>query len=398
MQTGIFVSQRPGGRRGRNDGPYLGQMFRSPSAFMTSSDQIFAENRVSPRLVISLDAVARNYQTLAGRAPGAETAAVVKAQAYGLGAAQIARRLLREGCRSFFVATPEEGADLRRAFGGGEAEIWVLNGYRVETRGLFTEHRLGAILNGATDLDAALKAPPGPVALHVDTGMSRLGLAPADAAALSGDQLDALDVRLVMSHLACSDDPGSAMNAAQRKQFEAVAGQFPGVRRSLCSTGGVLLGPDYHFDLVRPGIGLYGATANPGEDHGLEPVVRLEAPVLQLRQLESGDTVGYGAAYVADRPRLTATVAAGYADGLPRALSGSGYARFNGAKAPVLGRISMDLTVLDITDCESAVRDGAPAAFLGEDLDVVAQIADTLPYEILTGLGRRAARIYEDAS
>jgi alanine racemase len=373
-------------------------MFRSPSAFMTSSDQIFAENRVSPRLVISLDAVARNYQTLAGRAPGAETAAVVKAQAYGLGAAQIARRLLREGCRSFFVATPEEGADLRRAFGGGEAEIWVLNGYRVETRGLFTEHRLGAILNGATDLDAALKAPPGPVALHVDTGMNRLGLAPVDAAALSGDQLDALDVRLVMSHLACSDDPGSAMNAAQRKQFEAVAGQFPGVRRSLCSTGGVLLGPEYHFDLVRPGIGLYGATANPGEDHGLEPVVRLEAPVLQLRQLESGDTVGYGAAYVADRPRLTATVAAGYADGLPRALSGSGYARFNGAKAPVLGRISMDLTVLDITDCESAVRDGAPAAFLGEDLDVVAQIADTLPYEILTGLGRRAARIYEDAS
>lgn len=365
---------------------------------MTPTDQSFPDDRVSPRLVIDLDAVARNYQSLAGRAPNAETAAVVKAQAYGLGAAQVARRLLREGCRSFFVATPEEGAELRRAFGGGEVDIWVLNGYRADTRGLFSEHRLGAILNSDTDLDAALQEPYGPVALHVDTGMNRLGLSPEQAAGLTPEQLDSLDLRLVMSHLACSDDAGAAMNAAQLKRFEAVAGHFPGVRRSLCSTGGVLLGPDYHFDLVRPGIGLYGATANPGEDHGLEPVVRLEAPVLQLRRLEPGESTGYGATYVADRPRLAATVAAGYADGLPRALSGSGYARFNGAKAPILGRVSMDLTVLDVTDCEDEVRAGAPAAFLGADLDAMAQIAGTLPYEILTGLGRRAARVYEGAA
>jgi alanine racemase len=365
---------------------------------MAPIDQSFPDDRVSPRLVINLDAVARNYQSLAGRAPGAETAAVVKAQAYGLGAAQIARRLLREGCRSFFVATPEEGAELRRALGGGEAEIWVFNGYRTDTRGLFMEHRLGAILNCDADLDAALQEPPGAVALHVDTGMNRLGLSPGQAAALTSDQLESLDLRMVMSHLACSDDLGAAMNAAQLKRFEAIAGHFPGIRRSLCSTGGVLLGPDYHFDLVRPGIGLYGATAKPGEDHGLEPVVRLEAPVLQLRQLEPGDTIGYGATHVADRPRLAATVAAGYADGLPRALSGSGYARFNGAKAPILGRVSMDLTVLDVTDCEDEVRAGAPAAFLGGDLDAMAQIAGTLPYEILTGLGRRAARVYEGAA
>jgi len=365
---------------------------------MTLSDHSFPEDRVSPRLVVDLDAVARNYQTLAVKASGAETAAAVKAQAYGLGAAQVARRLVREGCRSFFVATPEEGADLRRALGGGEADIWVFNGYRADLRGLFLEHRLSAVLNCDADLAAALEAPAGAVALHVDTGMNRLGLAPERAAALTSDQRDMLDLRLVMSHLACAEDEGAAMNAAQRERFQAVAEQFPGVRRSLCNTGGVLLGPDYHFDLVRPGIGLYGATAKPGQDHGLAPVVRLEAPVLQLRTLQPGDSVGYGATYVADKPRLAATVAAGYADGLPRALSGSGYARIQGSKAPILGRVSMDLTVLDVTDCEDDVRAGAPAEFFGADLDAVAMTADTLAYEILTGLGRRAARVYEGAA
>lgn len=367
-------------------------------ALMAGTDTSFLEDRVSPRLVIDLDAAARNFQSLAGRAPGAETAAAVKAQAYGLGAAQIARRLVREGCRSFFVATPEEGADLRRALGGGEADIWVFNGYRADMRGLFSDHRLGAVLNCEADLNAALEAPAGPVALHMDTGMNRLGLPANQAAALTGDQRDALDLRLVMSHLSCAEDRDAAMNAAQLRRFTDIAAHFPGVRRSLANTGGVLLGEEYHFDLTRPGIGLYGATAQPHEDHGLEPVVRLEAPVLQLRTLEPGDPVGYGAAYVADRPRLAATVAAGYADGLPRALSGSGYARFNGAKAPILGRVSMDLTVLDVTDCETAVREGAPAIFLGEDLDEIAATAGTLPYEILTGLGRRAARVYEGAA
>ncbi|MFW5661586.1 MAG: alanine racemase [Oceanicaulis sp.] len=365
---------------------------------MAFTDLSFPDERVSPRLIIDLDAAARNYQRLAEAAPGAETAAVVKAQAYGLGAAQIARRLVREGCRSFFVATPEEGAELRRALGGGEADIWVFNGYRAEMRSLFLEHRLGAILNCEADLDAAFEAPGGPVALHIDTGMNRLGLDPERAGQLAADQIARLDLRLVMSHLACAEERDAPMNAEQRDRFADVCAQFSGVRRSLSNTGGVRLGDDYHFDLTRPGIGLYGATARPGEDHGLEPVVRLEAPVLQLHQLEPGDPVGYGAAYVADKPRLAATVAAGYADGLPRALSASGYARFGNAKAPILGRISMDLTVLDVTDCEDPVRQGAPATFLGADLDAVATTARTLPYEILTGLGRRAARVYEGGS
>lgn len=390
------------GARGGDEAAVMGHIrarpFRNPTRFMATTDQSFPDARISPRLVIDLDALARNYQSLAAKAAGAETAAVVKAQAYGLGAAQAARRLIREGCRTFFVATPEEGADLRRALGGGEADIWVFNGYRSELRSLFLEHRLGAVLSSEADLSAALDAPPGPTALHVDTGMNRLGLAADRTAALTAEDLDVLDLRLIMSHLACSEARDAAMNAEQRTRFEQISARFPGVRRSLCNTGGVLLGADYHFDLVRPGVGLFGATARPGEEHGLEPVVRLEAPVLQLRQLSPGDPVGYGATYVADKPRLAATVAAGYADGLPRALSGSGYARFKGEKAPILGRVSMDLTVLDVTECEDAVRDGAPATFLASDLDEVAMTADTLPYEILTGLGRRAARVYEGGS
>ncbi|XBQ15506.1 MAG: alanine racemase [Oceanicaulis sp.] len=359
------------------------------------TDAFTPDPRISPRLVIDLDNLAANYQSLARNAPGAETAAVVKAQAYGLGAAAVARRLVREGCRTFFVATPEEGAELRRALGGGEAEIWVFNGYRADLRNLYAAERLGAILNSEADLAEFAPDPSGPCALHIDTGMNRLGVDPEAAAALTAAQIDALDLRLVMSHLSCSEDAGTDMNARQRDAFAEISARFPGVRRSLSNTGGVRLGEAYHFDLTRPGIGLYGATATPGEEHGLKPVVRLEAPILQLRALEPGDPVGYGAAYVADRPRLAATVAAGYADGLPRALSGSGYARIDGVKAPILGRVSMDLIVLDVTDCESAARAGAPAVFLGEDLDAVAEIASTLPYEILTGLGSRASRSYE---
>ena len=360
--------------------------------------QSFPQDRVSARLVIDLDALARNFQNLAARASGAECASVVKAEAYGLGAAPVARRLLREGCRTFFVATPEEGADLRRALGGGEADIWVFNGYRAGMRALFLEHRLGAVLNCASDLEAALAAPAGPTALHIDTGMNRLGLEPRQAMALGADQTGALDLRLVMSHLACSEELDTTTNKSQLERFLAISDRFPGVRRSLSNTGGVLLGTDYHMDLVRPGIGLYGATAAPGVECGLSPVVRLEAPVLQLRELKPGDTVGYGATYAADRPALAATVAAGYADGLPRALSGRGYARIAGVKAPILGRVSMDLTVLDVTDCEDLARSGAPAEFFGADLDALASLAGTLPYELLTRLGQRPGRRYEGAA
>ncbi len=358
------------------------------------------DRRLSARLIVDPDAIARNYARLTARAPHAETAAVVKADAYGLGAPAVARRLVREGCRVFFVATVDEGAELRRALGDGEAEIWVLNGYAPGLRSVFVEQRLGAVINSTAELDTYLEAPAGPCALHVDTGMNRLGLPPAELEALlaAPGRLADLDIRMVMSHLACAEDATSPMNDRQRQAFAAIAARLPGVRASLSNTGGVLLGPNYHFDMTRPGIGLYGATAGHGAPDDLEPVAVLEAPVLQVRHVQPGEAIGYGATYVADRPRLTATIAAGYADGLPRALSGRGYARIGGAKAPLLGRVSMDLAVIDVTDCAEAARAGAPARFYGADLTELAEIAGTLPYELLTGVGPRVARSYGGAS
>lgn len=352
--------------------------------------------RLSARLLVDPDAIARNYARLAALAPGAETAAVVKADAYGLGTPAVARRLVREGCRTFFVATADEGAELRRALGDGEAEIWVLNGYAPSLRAQFVEQRLGAVLNSKSELEAFIEAPAGPCALHVDTGMNRLGVPLADALALAdaSGALSKIDLRLVMSHLASAEDAASPLNERQRDLFVDIAARFPGVRTSLANTGGVLLGEGFHFDLTRPGIGLFGATASPEPLADLEPVAVLEAPILQLRNVAAGETIGYGATYVADRPRVTATVAAGYADGLPRALSGRGYARIDGAKAPLLGRVSMDLAVIDVTECEAPARAGVPALFFGADLSDLAGLAGTLPYELLTGIGPRVARNY----
>lgn len=342
------------------------------------------------RLVIDRDAVARNFQALQALTPRAETGAVVKADCYGLGAAALAPRLARQGCRSFFVATVEEGAALRAALNDAAPDIWVFNGYRSDDHQLYAANRLGAVINAPGECDALENADL-PIALHIDTGMNRLGVSPAALDALA----DRLTPDLVMSHLACSEDADAAMNTAQNTRFSALAARFPTARKSLANTGGVLLGADYQYDLTRPGIGLYGATASLEASNPFEPVVRLQAPVLQVRDLAPGDTVGYGATYVADAPRRAATVAAGYADGLPRALSSAGCARIAGRPAPILGRVSMDLTVIDITGLEPDLRDGAPVEFFGADLYAAARLAGTLPYEILTGLGARAERIYE---
>ncbi len=358
------------------------------------------DRRLSARLIVDREAVARNFARLAARAPGAETAAVVKADAYGLGAPAVARRLTREGCRTFFTATLEEGAELRRSLGDGEAEIWVLNGYAPAQRATYVEHRLGVVINSTAELNAFLEAPTGPGALHVDTAMNRLGLPLNEARALadSPGAVSDLDLRLVMSHLACAEDPQAALNVRQREAFADLAGRFPSARASLSNTGGVMLGEDYHFDLTRPGIGLYGFTAGDDAPDWLAPAAVLEAPILQIRQLAAGDAVGYGATYVADRPRLAATVAAGYADGLPRALSGRGYARIAGRKAPLLGRVSMDLAVIDVSDCEAEARKAGAAHFFGADLHDLARMAGTLPYDFLTGVGPRVSRSYGGGS
>lgn len=346
------------------------------------------------RLVVDLDAIARNFAKLQTLTPSAETGAVVKANAYGLGAGPVARRLLKDGARSFFVATVEEGAQVREALGDATPDIWVFGGYRAKDRPLYVKHRLGAVLNQPGETAQFRAAPTGPCAVHIDTGMARLGYGAGDISGLL-NALQNLDVSLVMSHLACSEDSASTHNLRQLERFTALTNALPETRLSLANTGGVLLGERYQFDLTRPGIGLYGATADPNADSPFEPVVTLQAPILQLREIDAGDTVGYGATYVAHSPRLVATVGAGYADGLPRALSGAGCARIAGLRAPILGRVSMDLTMIDVTGLEHEIAQGAVPEFFGPDLYQVAALDGTLPYEILTGLGARAERIYK---
>ncbi len=343
------------------------------------------------RLIVDLDAVAANYNRLKSLAPSSGMAAVVKADAYGLGAEAIATRLIREGCREFFVATAPEGAALRQTLNDPAVRIWVLNGFEAAAASRFTKAQLAPVLSTPQQAaDYRASGLTAPFALHVDSGMHRLGVSPKDAAALAAG---GLAPTLVMSHLACSEEPADPMNPAQRARFLDVASLFPDARRSLANTGGVYLGDAYHFNLCRPGIGLAGATALPGQAHGLTPAARLEAPILQLHDLKPGDTVGYGASFTADKAMLAATVAAGYADGLPRSLSNTGWARVGGVKAPILGRVSMDLTVLDVTDAENAARAGEAAVLFGEDLDAMATAAGTLPYELLTGIGGRVERV-----
>ena len=270
-------------------------------------------------LDVDLDALARNYTALCMAAPEAETAGVVKANGYGLDASAVGRKLHALGCRTFFVATLNEGVQLRLALGREAGTIWVLNGFEPTKAGLFRENQLGAVLNTAQQVQAFLSAPTGPCALHVDTGMNRLGVSLQQVAELAERFANSVtaDLRLVMSHLACSEDASAAMNKRQLARFVDVGKVFEGVALSLANTGGVYLGSDYHFDLTRPGIGLFGASADLDAETGLCPVATLNAEVLQVRDIRPGESVGYGASFVARSQRRIAIAAAGYADGLP---------------------------------------------------------------------------------
>lgn len=343
------------------------------------------------RLIVDLEAVASNYRHLQTLSGDAAVAAVVKANAYGLGAGTIAHRLIGEGCTDFFVATPSEGEALREDLGAQSATIWVLNGFDIKQASAFEAAGLSPVLNTLDDVAAYASSGLTPhFALHFDTAMHRLGLSDADALTLARQSVSPA---LVMSHLACAEQSDHRLNVLQRERFETIASYFPDARKSLANTSGVYLGDEYHFDLCRPGIGLYGATARTGQKHGLVPAARLQAPILQIRDLHPGDTVGYGASYRADRSLRAATVAAGYADGLPRALSNVGWGRIDGVGARILGKVSMDLTVVDISDCPDAAV-GDTVDFLGPDLDALAVAAETLPYELLTGIGPGVERIW----
>ena len=337
-------------------------------------------------LTIDLDAIASNWKALNAQSSG-KAAAVVKANGYGLGAARVATRLVSEGCTRFFVATAEEGAQLRATMGPG-AEISVFSGHMAgETERLRTAG-LTPMLNSLDQLTRHFETLPGhPFGVQLDTGMNRLGMEWNEWAAVA-DMVLEVSPTLLMSHLACADDPAHPMNGYQLDVFRRMT-DGTGVPRSLAATGGILLGPDYHFDLTRPGVGLYGGL--PFE--AATPVVQLDLPVIQVRDLQPGEVVGYGNAWQATAPCRIATVAAGYADGLSRALSNGAMLWHGDRPCPLVGRVSMDLITVDVSDLEELPE---ALTIIGphQGCDSLAEQAGTIGYEVLTSIGARYVRQY----
>lgn len=353
-----------------------------------------ASNISAPTVLeIDLAAIADNIRLVRERSGSAALAAVVKANAYGLGLAEIARVHVECGTKTFFVATLDEGIALRQHIGAG-FEIAVLNPLSAITVADYTAHDLTPVLNTMESITRW--TDPAPVILHFDTGMNRLGLdADETAAILARPELTRhLNITVVMSHFACSDEPDNPMNAAQNQRFARIAAQFPAARKSMSNSGGIFASTAYHYDLVRSGQAIYGLNPGPGPNP-MRPVVRLRARVLQTRQVRAGETAGYGATWTAREPRRLATLGLGYADGLPRCLGERGQVFWNDIALPLAGRVSMDLMTLDATNAPD-LRPGDWVDILGphQDADALAALTGTIGYEILTGLGRRYHRVY----
>ncbi len=340
-------------------------------------------------LTIDLDALAANYHALAGQAGAAEVAPVVKADGYGLGAAPVARRLMAEGARSFFVARVSEGVALSFEL-GPDATIYVLDGCPEGAEEALRMQSLIPVLNSMEQIERWRIAGGGAAALMIDTGLNRLGVNGPEAEQLAGGPFSP-----VMSHLACADTPTHPMNRRQRERFLAAAALFPNARLSLAASDGLFLGPDYAFDMVRTGVALYGGGPEGRADPRIRQVATFEAPILQVRTLQPGESVGYGSAFTATRTTQAAVVAAGYADGVLRSASPAAYANVAGQPCRMLGRVSMDLTVFDVTDI-AAARAGAMVQLVGPDvpIDTAAGFAGTIAYELLTRIGARAERRY----
>lgn len=355
-------------------------------------------------LIVDLAAIRENYRALRRRLGGTACAAVLKADAYGLGADCIAPILAAEGCRHFFVAHLEEGIALRPHVPEA-AEVFVLHGLMPGCEDIALTHRLIPVLNSLEQVEGwtALARRLGralPAVLQLDTGMSRMGLSPAELDRIVAEprRLDGIALRLVMSHLACAERQDHPANSMQRLRFDVARRRLPQAPVSLANSSGIFLGPDFHYDLARPGAALYGLAPVAGAPNPLRPVVRLQARVVQLRSIATGDEVGYGLTWRAEGPRRIATVAVGYADGFPR--STGGMAHLGDVALPVAGTVSMDSITLDVSALpESALRPGAVVDLIGphRSVDAVAADAGTIGYEILTRLGRRFRRDYRDA-
>jgi alanine racemase len=358
-------------------------------------------------LTIDLAAIEANWRKLAGMTVPVECAAVVKADAYGCGLDPVTRTLAKAGCKTFFVADVAEGRHVRAL--APEAVIYVLNGVLPNTAPALAEAYLRPVINSMTELAewdsfVATSNWRGGAALHIDTGMNRLGLTPEEAAAIAPRaQSEAHGLTLLMSHLACADTPDHPLNERQIRLFRDIRALFRGIPSSLANSAGIFHGGTVHCDLVRPGIALYGGNPMPGQPNPMRPVVDLKGRIIQVRTVKKGETVGYGADWSAARPSRVAIVAVGYGDGYMRA-AGAAKGRpaanviIAGTPCPLVGRVSMDVMAVDVTDLpEASARRGDLATLIGGtfDVDTVAGLWGTIGYEVLTSLGRRYHRVYK---
>ncbi len=355
-------------------------------------------------LTVRLGAIAANFQTAQQLAGPAAIGGVVKADAYGTGFVPAARTLQDAGCDTFFVARLEEGIALRPL--ASKARIFVLDGAQPDMVPALIAHNLTPVLISISEIaawSAAARSTRSQLdaAVHIDTGMNRLGLPAQELATLAAEHgrlLDGLRIVLWMSHLASSDEPDAKLNRTQLERFKAALAMLPAGPASLSASGGIMLGKEYFFDMVRPGLCLYGGNPQPTQSNPFKPVVRLTTRIMQVRHAAKGETVGYGATFRTKRPSMLATGALGYADGIFRSLSNSGAVAINGTRAPIVGRVSMDLITFDVTDVPDAVVPGMEAELIGEtiSLEEIAAAANTISYEVLTSLSRRARRQYEE--
>lgn len=367
------------------------------------------ESAAGGRLTIDLGALRANWRMLATKSAPARTAGVVKANGYGLGIENVVPALYAEGCRDFFVALAGEGVEVRRL--APDARIFVLNGYFAGSAPLYAEANLIPVLGSRREIEiwpGDGGADAAPFALQVDTGMNRIGLTPDEALAYAGEMKagDAPRPALLLSHLACADAPAHQQNRQQCESFQRVRTAFEGIESSLANSAGIFLGADFHCELTRPGIAVYGAEPVSGMANPMRPVVRLEARIAGIRHARAGEAVSYGATHALARDTVIATCSVGYADGYPRSASGSGvplrgavtqgaFGFAAGRRVPLLGRVTMDLTMFDVTDCDpGGLVPGDFIELFGPNMpiDDVARAAGTIGYELLTGLSRRYHR------
>jgi alanine racemase len=345
-------------------------------------------------LTIDLTALKKNYQTLVEKLFSAELAAVVKANAYGLGIKEIATTLSSLGCSKFFVASLEEGIELRNIL--PNAKIYILHGVLSETARDLTNNSLIPVLNSLEQIESWQPHANHTAALHIDTGMSRLGLTPEECN--KSQVLGLNNIDLVMSHLACAEDKNHPKNLDQVTLFKKLQTSIPSKFASLAASSGIFLGSNYHFDLCRAGISLYGINPTPFSQNPLTQVIGLRAKILQIRSVDTPQTVGYGASHSVRKPTKIATLAIGYADGYMRSLGNSGIAYIEDYKVPVVGRISMDLTTVDVTDVPDSIFSSHTMVDLigpNNTIDEIANQAGTISYELLAGLGNRITRTYQ---